>query len=86
MHAQFGVNLPLPETSIDTILNHARQNGYFFEKDVNACNVLDIAHPLWLCSQQTNHRRNEIENIFKESLHRIITRWIPKQGIEFEKN
>ena len=86
VHAQFGVNLPLPETTIDTILNHARQYGYFFENQVNACNVLDIIHPLWLCSRQTDYRKKEIETIFKEYIQRIISLWVPGEGFPFEKN
>ena len=46
--AQFGTPLPYPERVIDTVLRHARDPRWFAPVARNACNVLDVAHPLWL--------------------------------------
>ena len=83
LHAQFGVKLPLPETTIDTILSYIRQNNYFATQNINACNLLDVAHPIWLCGKQTDYRREEIEKIFSELLLRIIKTWHINRGFSF---
>ncbi|MCD8482034.1 MAG: hypothetical protein LR015_04780 [Verrucomicrobia bacterium] len=62
---------------------HCRQNGNFLTEHTTACNVLDIIHPLWLCSKQTAHRRSEIEAIFHTWIPAIIRRWQPKKGFAF---
>ena len=59
--AQFGVPLPYPERVIDTMLQHAANPAYFARERQNACNVLDIAHPLWLAQRQTPYRSAEIQ-------------------------
>jgi acetyltransferase-like isoleucine patch superfamily enzyme len=82
-YAQFGVPLPYPEDSIDTILTHCRQYKNFIDNHVTACNVLDIVHPLWLCAKQSDHRKDEVEHIIKSQVEAIITRWVPKQGFRF---
>src|SRR5690606_23784737 len=50
-YAQFGVSLPRPRQVIDTVLAHAREGRFFDRENQNACNVLDVAHPLWLARQ-----------------------------------
>jgi acetyltransferase-like isoleucine patch superfamily enzyme len=82
-YAQFGLPLPYPVDAIDTILMHCRQNGNFIAKNVTACNVLDIIHPLWLCAKQTRHRQPEIEALFQAQIQAIIGRWQPKRGFAF---
>ena len=82
-YAQFGIPLPYPETSIDTILTHCRQNKNFINENITACNVLDIVHPLWLCSRQTDHRKNEIILIMEQQVEEIIKRWEPEKGFAF---
>lgn len=82
-YAQFGLPLPYPVDAIDTILLHARQNENFIAKNVTACNVLDIIHPLWLCAKQTQHRQSEIEALFQAQLQAIMSRWQPKKGFAF---
>ena len=47
-YAQLHHPLPLPEKALDTILEHAKDENYFGGANGNACNVLDIIHPLWL--------------------------------------
>ncbi len=82
-YAQFGQPLPYPVDAIDTILMHCRQNDNFLTRNVTACNVLDIIHPLWLCAQQTNHRQAEIEAIFRAQISVITNCWVPDQGFAF---
>lgn len=57
--AQFGLPLPYPERAIDTILVHAHDSGYFTDVRGNACDVLDVIHPLWLLGAQASYRREE---------------------------
>ena len=83
-YAQFGQPLPYPESGIDTILSHCRLNGDFAERNVNACNVLDVVHPLWLCSRQTNHRAEEIRRLMEVQVRAIASRWTPGRGFAFE--
>ena len=83
-YAQFGQPLPYPEEAIDTILTHCRHNGNFIETQVTACNVLDIVHPLWLCSKQTDHRCNEIQVIMEAQVKAIMGRWVQGRGFSFK--
>ncbi len=82
-YAQFGQPLPYPVDAIDTILMHCRQHEKFITRNVTACNVLDIVHPLWLCAKQTDHRQAEIEAIFRAQVPAIIKRWQPGKGFAF---
>lgn len=82
--AQFGMPLPYPERSIDTILAHAKNPKYFRENLGNACHVLDVIHPLWLCSKQTNYRRLEGEAWARNQIERVLARWQPGRGFSFE--
>lgn len=82
-YAQFGRPLPYPERAIDTILAHAAANDMFLTTNVNACNVLDIIHPLWLCAEQTTYRADEIHTLFEQQILAIIARWVDKQGFAF---
>ncbi|WP_030937232.1 acyltransferase [Streptomyces sp. NRRL S-646] len=50
--AQFGLPVPHPERVVDAVLDHARDPRHFGGGRENACNVLDVAHPLWLCTRQ----------------------------------
>ncbi|WP_409343175.1 DapH/DapD/GlmU-related protein [Paenibacillus sp. MBLB4367] len=82
-YAQFGVPLPYPQMTIDTVLAHTR-NAAFFRPDLgNACNVLDVIHPLWLCLKQTDYRRPEIEQWAAGQIDRILSRWVPGEGFSF---
>ena len=80
--AQFGRPLPHPVASIDTILQHS-QDETFFRGSGNACNVLDVAHPLWLCLKQTDHRRAEAEDWARERLSRVLQGWRDGEGFSF---
>ena len=82
-YAQFGLPLPFPETSIDTILRHTRNRDYFREDRGNACNVLDIIHPLWLCGLQTDYRQQEIQGWATGQLERTLRKWVDGKGFSF---
>jgi acetyltransferase-like isoleucine patch superfamily enzyme len=83
VHAQFGLPLPYPGRAIDTVLAHTKRNGGFLQRGWNACNVLDVAHPLWLCARQTSHRSEEIAACLRQFVEPIIASWVPEEGFRF---
>ena len=83
-YAQYGRALPAPERAIDTILAHARDRAFFTDEQENACNVLDVVHPLWLCLRQTGHRRDEAEAWVAKRLARLPSRWVRGRGFDFQ--
>jgi len=82
-YAQFGVPVPGVEKAIDSVLHNHRQYGGFAGPTYTACNLLDTIHPLWLCLQQTDHRRAEAEAIARAVIGRAEQRWISGQGFGF---
>jgi len=83
-HAQWGWPLPYPRQTIDSVLAHAHDQRYFGLDTANACIVLDVIHPLWLCLKQTDYRRKEIEAVAWFWLNDTINRWHPGVGMSFE--
>jgi acetyltransferase-like isoleucine patch superfamily enzyme len=83
-YAQFGISLPQPVEAIDTILAHTRNPDFFGESRGNACNALDIMHPLWLCRKQTGHRAEEIKAVALFHWKRAMSKWVDGQGFSFE--
>ncbi|TYB52382.1 acyltransferase [Nonomuraea sp. PA05] len=81
--AQFGMPLPDPERAVDTVLTHARDPRYFGPDTGNACNVLDVIHPLWLLGKQTRHRRAEGEAWARQHLARALAGWQDGAGFSF---
>lgn len=81
--AQFGVPIPHPERVIDTAFRQAADDRHFGPGRTNACNMLDVAHPLWLASRQTDHRREEIRAFASDSLSDALQQWVPGQGFPF---
>lgn len=81
--AQFGLPLPYPERVIDTVLGHVRDRSLFAPERQNACNVLDVAHPLWLASRQTSHRHDEIAAVARILLGDALGHWVDDQGFGF---
>lgn len=81
--AQFGLPVPHPEKLIDTVLTHGADPRYFSEGKQNACNVLDVVHPLWLARKQTDHRQQEIRDWAVGQLDQALTRWLPGAGMAF---
>ncbi len=82
-YAQFGVPLPYPDQAIDTVLAHSRDRSCFRDDEGNACNVLDVIHPLWLCLRQTDYRRDEAKAWARKQLDRALTRWQDGAGFSF---
>ena len=80
--AQFGVPVPFPERVIDTVLAHARDERYFARERQNACNVLDVAHPLWL-TRGSGHRTDEVTALARRLLEDALGRWHPGAGMSF---
>ncbi|PRY15300.1 acyltransferase [Kineococcus rhizosphaerae] len=81
--AQFGVPLPHPERLVDTVLAHLRDEQVFAPDRRNACNVLDVAHPLWLAGKQTAHRRAEVVEAARGLLAEALRHWRDGQGFAF---
>jgi acetyltransferase-like isoleucine patch superfamily enzyme len=81
--AQFGEPLADPEAVIDTVASHARDYGWFSERDRNACNVLDVVHPLWLCARQSDHRRAELRDRVAELVEATTGHWVAGAGFGF---
>ncbi|WP_278237223.1 acyltransferase [Isoptericola sp. AK164] len=80
--AQHGVPVPYPERVVDTVLAHVRDARYFHPGRQNACNVLDVAHPLWL-TRATGHRSDEVVDVARTLLGQALGRWEPDQGFAF---
>ncbi len=81
--AQFGLPLPYPERVVDTVLAHVRAQRYFAPDRQNACNVLDVAHPLWLAGRQTDHRRDEVVAVARGLLTDALGHWRDGAGFGF---
>ncbi|MGW2384940.1 acyltransferase [Streptomyces sp. NPDC001658] len=88
--AQFGLPVPHPERVVDTVLDHARDSRYFGAGRENACNVLDVAHPLWLCTRQLGagaggegYRTAEIRAWAERQLASALPRWWDGLGFGF---
>ncbi|MSU88634.1 acyltransferase [Rhodobacteraceae bacterium 2CG4] len=81
-YAQFGLPVPRPEAAIGSVLANHRAQG-FEGPTYTACNLLDTIHPLWLCLQQTDHRRAEAEAIARALIARAPGRWVPGRGFAF---
>ncbi|OZM75803.1 DapH/DapD/GlmU-related protein [Pseudonocardia sp. MH-G8] len=82
-YAQFGVPLPYPEKVVDTVLSHVRDERFFDPSRYNACNVLDVAHPLWLARRQTTHRREEAEAVAVRLLDGVLDTYVRGEGFGF---
>ncbi|WP_051801235.1 acyltransferase [Streptomyces sp. NRRL F-525] len=82
-YAQFGIPVPYPERVVDTVLAHASDQRWFAAGRQNACNVLDVAHPLWLAGRQTRHREGEVRAWASEQLTSALGRWRDGAGFGF---
>ncbi len=80
--AQFGLPVPYPERVIDTVLQHAQDVRHFAPDRYNACNVLDVAHPLWL-TRQTGYRAEEVVTLARKLLTGVLKHWIDGSGFAF---
>jgi len=82
-YAQFGLPLPYPEAAVDTVLEHAADPHLATAEGYNACNVLDIIHPLWLAARQTGHRRAESAAWAQDQLRQALENWSEGAGFAF---
>jgi acetyltransferase-like isoleucine patch superfamily enzyme len=82
--AQFGAPLPHPERVIDTVLRHAADARFFAAGARNACNVLDVAHPLWL-TRSTGYRGAEVRDLAEHLLSDALDMWVPGEGFSFRE-
>lgn len=81
--AQFGLPVPHPEQLIDTVLEHGADPRYFADGRQNACNVLDVVHPLWLARKQVTHREADIKAWAATQLDHALGQWQPGRGMAF---
>jgi acetyltransferase-like isoleucine patch superfamily enzyme len=82
-YAQFGLPLPYPEAAIRTLLLHSQDRRMFTGDGLNACNVLDVIHPLWLAGRQTDFGRAEGCRWAERMLTEILDRWVDGAGFAF---
>lgn len=80
--AQFGVPVPHPQRLIDTVLAHAADERFFAADRLNACNVLDVAHPLWL-TRASGYRAADVAAVARRLLDAALVRWRPGEGVAF---
>jgi acetyltransferase-like isoleucine patch superfamily enzyme len=83
-YAQFGVDVPNPEAAIDTVLAHGRDRAWFEAQQRTACNLLDVVHPLWLLSRQTEYRRSEIRDVVAAVLDGLLGDWVDGAGFAWD--
>ena len=82
-YAQFGLPLPYPEAAIKTVLAHTQDRATFTGDGYNACNILDVIHPLWLAGKQTDFGRAEGRRWAETVLAGILDRWVDGAGFAF---
>jgi acetyltransferase-like isoleucine patch superfamily enzyme len=80
--AQLGLPVPSPQRVVDTVLAHARDERFFTPGRRDACNVLDVAHPLWL-ARGAGHRADEVAALARELLEAALELWVPDAGVPF---
>ena len=69
---------------METILTHSSDTEFFGDGRGNACNVLDVVHPVWLCSKQTSRGREDAERWIRSRLPGILERWADGRGMAFD--
>ena len=82
-YAQFSVALPRPEQAVATVLAHAHDRRWFTGERFNACNSLDVIHPLWLLARQTDTGRDSGRRWAAEQLDTILGCWVDGAGFAF---
>ncbi|TCC20435.1 acyltransferase [Kribbella speibonae] len=82
-YAQFGLPLPYPEQAVSTVLAHSNDKRMFTGDNYNACNILDVIHPLWLARKQTTYGEQEGRRWAEAQLRAILPRWVDGAGFAF---
>ncbi|GAB3279865.1 hypothetical protein GCM10027456_72490 [Kineosporia babensis] len=80
--AQFGLPVGHSERIVDTVLEHLRDARYFRLGRYNACNVLDVAHPLWL-TRASGYRSEEVAAVAHKLLEDVLGQWRRDEGFGF---
>ncbi|SFC34884.1 Acetyltransferase (isoleucine patch superfamily) [Nocardioides terrae] len=80
--AQLGLPLPHPQRVVDTVLAHAQDTRWFGPGRHTACNVLDVAHPLWL-TRHTGHRAEEVRATAARLAVDVLGQWQDGAGFGF---
>lgn len=80
--AQHGIPLPHPEAVVDTTLRHARDPRWFAAAQLDACNVLDVAHPLRL-TRSSGYRSAEVSAVATRLLDDVLGGWQAGAGMSF---
>ena len=62
---------------------HIQLNDGFAMRTVDACNLLDTIHPLWLPTQQTPHRRAEVLHYTEQQIPLRCARWVDGASFGF---
>lgn len=82
--AQFRLPVPYPVAVVDTVLEHAADERFFAPGRRDACNVLDVAHPLWL-TRATGHRSAETAALARRLLGDALDGWVDGEGFGFHE-
>ncbi|PRZ08205.1 transferase family hexapeptide repeat protein [Isoptericola sp. CG 20/1183] len=80
--AQHGLPVPYPDRVVDTVLAHVRDDRWFRPESYTACNVLDVAHPLW-SARSTGHRTDEVRATARRLLAAVLPGWQDGVGLAF---
>ncbi|KAA9089645.1 acyltransferase [Microbacterium radiodurans] len=80
--AQHGLPVPYPEAVVDTVLRHVRDDRWFAPDRLDACNVLDVAHPLWL-TRASGYRADEVGAVAADLLDHALDGWHAGAGMAF---
>lgn len=81
--SQYGQPVPHARRVVDTVLAHARDARYFAPVRQNACNVLDVVHPLWL-TRDSGYRGEEVADLARRLLTDAVSYWVPGRGFGFQ--
>lgn len=82
-HAQFGLPVPYPSLSIDTLLAYCRAKDAFAGADRTACNVLDVIHPTMTAARHTAHRADEVTAAILLLAGELDAQWQDGRGMAF---
>lgn len=80
--AAFGIAPAHGERLVDTVLAHSENGELFAPAAQNACNVLDVAHPLWLV-RDTEHRSADVTARARTLLGDALDHWVDGEGFAF---
>jgi hypothetical protein len=84
-YEQFGRPVPCPEAAYNTVWAHCQDSSVFGDGRGTACEVLDVVHPLYLCSRQSPEMWGQAATDWvADRLDRALGCWLPGQGFAFD--